>query len=552
MTISYNPSGRVDWVTNFQQGRPEGWAAQFYDQEAGGESPKIKWLMNFEAGLRSGLVRGYHETGEIKSEVTYSGGQINGSFFEFYQDGFLKFEETYENGKQVDTRKRYVNGTKKQAPTPFSPVEQQILALLKNASKEIGKTMAEASKSASTSAPPGPVQAATSGPPEIFDSGPDEKPQTAAAPAQEPEIPAPRAEEKPKTAAKPAPEAGTNDKYVSVEANGQGATKIDALNAAWSEAVRLGIGMYLDSTTEIIDENIKEQVVAHSRGRVNSYRELSAEKVDDLWRVTILAEIEKDILKETARVSPGASLEVDGTQLAAVGVTENQKKQSAEELLSAFGSRLKFEEMVSLKIEKPTFKDGKAMVTVSLSLNTQLYQDIVVNDLQKILEQIAIAKTEGLYEPKIFKANKFIAKNQNCQGEGADCEWIFRHYWRLSNGNVPIIIGLDSARFVKFEIDKEKAKLLDEIFKFRLHPKLSLQIYSGQEILEVVEHGMPMIFVYFRDESPQSRILYPAIYVFNSGEMCSKTTLDIPLEISNEELAEMTGIKGSFSLVERY
>ncbi|MDR2367250.1 MAG: hypothetical protein LBF58_03940, partial [Deltaproteobacteria bacterium] len=80
----------------------------------------------------------------------------------------------------------------------------------------------------------------------------------------------------------PAP-MGDGSKYVTVEAEGSGVTKIDALNSAWGEAVKKAIGMYMVSKTTVVNEDIEEKILTYSRGRVNSYKELSAIKNGDIW-----------------------------------------------------------------------------------------------------------------------------------------------------------------------------------------------------------------------------------------------------------------------------
>jgi hypothetical protein len=44
--------------------------------------------------------------------------------------------------------------------------------------------------------------------------------------------------------------------FIQVVAEGSGTTKLEALNSAWNEAVKLGVGMFLVSKTEVIDEEI--------------------------------------------------------------------------------------------------------------------------------------------------------------------------------------------------------------------------------------------------------------------------------------------------------
>ena len=102
-----------------------------------------------------------------------------------------------------------------------------------------------------------------------------------------------------------------------VEAEGIGPTKLEALQSAWMEAVRKGVGMFMTAKTEIVNDDITEKIVTHSRGQVNSYEVISETNGVDGWVVKIKANIDKDILEETAQAVQSKSVAFDGTSLAA-------------------------------------------------------------------------------------------------------------------------------------------------------------------------------------------------------------------------------------------
>lgn len=120
---------------------------------------------------------------------------------------------------------------------------------------------------------------------------------------------------------------------VQVEAEGIGATKLDALTAAWNEAVQKGVGLFMTSKTEVIDDKLTEKIVTHSRGQVNNYKELSAEKKEDGWHVRISAQIDKDILQETAQAITKQEVEFDGSNIAAKMETGKNKSETQKEAL---------------------------------------------------------------------------------------------------------------------------------------------------------------------------------------------------------------------------
>lgn len=86
--------------------------------------------------------------------------------------------------------------------------------------------------------------------------------------------------------------------------------------------------MFVSSKTETINDRLTEEIVLHSRGRVNSYQVLSEEKKDNIWELTILAVIDKDILQEAEKTVQTKEVTVDLSHLAAQKSTaETQKNQ---------------------------------------------------------------------------------------------------------------------------------------------------------------------------------------------------------------------------------
>jgi hypothetical protein len=74
---------------------------------------------------------------------------------------------------------------------------------------------------------------------------------------------------------------------ITVEAEGSGETKAEALNNAWSEAVRKAVGIYLNSRSTAINDELLEQIVSYSRGCVDAYKVLKEEEDDDEWNKNI-------------------------------------------------------------------------------------------------------------------------------------------------------------------------------------------------------------------------------------------------------------------------
>ena len=364
--------------------------------------------------------------------------------------------------------------------------------------------------------------------------------------------------------ARPAPSAGDGERtviegerFVLVEAEGHGATKLEAMTAAWIDAVRQGVGLYLDSRTEVVDEDILEQIVAHSRGRVNSYDELSAENVDGLWRVTILAEIEKDILQETAATAATTSVNVDGGQWGRqadqrrAGITtDSQRKQSAQELLEAFGKRLKFEDSFTLTIN-PVYKDGAIVVQGFLSMNQNIYRDLFLNDFVKILEQIAIRKHEKIYHESVVKVNKEF-EDKHCNRAMNPIP--YRGETSYSSDYISVSIPINSVVYHVYEVDGSMEGSLKSLFsplERSRKAKIFIEAYAGEKLLDLSggELNIGRSFLYTMMISGYPRRLDIVPIPFISGGFCNQIEFkEITLNVSEDDLATITEIKGRYSI----
>lgn len=188
-----------------------------------------------------------------------------------------------------------------------------------------------------------------------------------------------------------------SDKTVAVEAEGSGSTKMEALQAAWMEAVRKGVGMYMSSKTEAVDDNLTEQVVLHSRGQVNSYSVISENKENDIWNVRIKANIDKDILQETAEVTQTNKLKLDGKDLAAAIDTKEKKAESQRLALAEVKNILNLVDILdySANIEKFNNDKGNDFYFVKFILSMNLDKWLKqVHEAEKVLDRICSKKID--------------------------------------------------------------------------------------------------------------------------------------------------------------
>ena len=206
--------------------------------------------------------------------------------------------------------------------------------------------------------------------------------------------------------------AANNEKQVTVEAEGTGATKMEALHSAWMEAVRQGVGMFMASKTELVNDKLTEQIVTHSRGQVNAYQIVEERKGSDGWHLKIKARIDKDILQETAEAATNQKVAFDGKDLAAQKVTQQEKQKSAEQVwkeiepLLDFRKCLKYRFTVEkvtldkdLRIDDKEYKKGTDFIFGCHYLSWDLQKFTKQKEeLEKLFEQVALQKETVQYE----------------------------------------------------------------------------------------------------------------------------------------------------------
>lgn len=193
---------------------------------------------------------------------------------------------------------------------------------------------------------------------------------------------------------------GEDANTVTVEAEGTGSSKKEALQAAWMEAVRQGVGMFMVGKTDSINDELTEKIVTHSRGQVNAYKIIDESNDGGIWRITIIANINKDLIKETVASSQSKKLEFDGKDLAAQNTTSTDKIKSEEELLDQILDEIpKFLDLSPLLIYNA--KIGKIsrgninIIYLENILKIDLKKYILqTRELEKLISQISIEKFE--------------------------------------------------------------------------------------------------------------------------------------------------------------
>lgn len=195
------------------------------------------------------------------------------------------------------------------------------------------------------------------------------------------------------------------ENMVEATGTGSGATKMEALQQAWLDAVRSGIGLFLTSKTVAVNDDVTEQIAMHSRGQVNSYQILSERHAGDIWEITIRAKIDKDILQETAAAAQSKTLHFDAKDDAAKEISKEEKHKSQADVLRAsldlFDFSKCFEYQNSLYKEQD--RNGKTQYYIQHILKFDLKKfSTQEKQLEKVVASISEAKQEISLNAKFY------------------------------------------------------------------------------------------------------------------------------------------------------
>lgn len=206
-----------------------------------------------------------------------------------------------------------------------------------------------------------------------------------------------------------------DEKYIILEnVEGEGRDRNSAIESAWLSGIRQAVGSFIDSKTELNNDQLTERIIAYSRGLIAKYEVTS---VDDtraaqgIYKVKTKLWIIRDLLRDGAKHASANSAsisisaedlirkqkeELDAKNLESRNVAEETAKMKAQtgaDLLSAMLSRYKPENFLTCYIpgkpepikDKPDF----FKLNVEINFNDKLYRDSFIPDLIQVLDQIA-------------------------------------------------------------------------------------------------------------------------------------------------------------------
>ncbi len=212
----------------------------------------------------------------------------------------------------------------------------------------------------------------------------------------------------------------TDGKYTVVTVESQGENRLEAIESGLVEALRLASGSFIDSKTELNNDELTERIIAYSRGSIAKYEVLMADDTkaaEGIYSLKLKVWVESDLLRDGVKITTNKTSKVafkksdlkpekDDLKVAALenkdSMAETNKSNTASgvEALSAMLERYNPEDFISIKVVgKVTPVKGKeaedlCQVLVEVSFNDSLYNDAFIPDLKQVLDSIAAKKKD--------------------------------------------------------------------------------------------------------------------------------------------------------------
>ena len=221
-----------------------------------------------------------------------------------------------------------------------------------------------------------------------------------------------------------APEPGivkADKNYVTVIARGQGTDRTRALEKAWTDAVRLAVGMVLSSKTEVNDGELAEDIITHSRGVIESFDILDEMRDDRRTTVTIQAMVHRETLTDAAKTYVDAQTVKAQTGEAVKAQMDDRAKQATKddmqrsgvallrEVLEAYGPESFFSAKLDPKVRYDR-NTGKAYIQVTEKFDQELFWKEFIPRLHRALEAVATKKEKKFYVDPVRKANQQLPR----------------------------------------------------------------------------------------------------------------------------------------------
>jgi len=179
----------------------------------------------------------------------------------------------------------------------------------------------------------------------------------------------------------------SNDELSDVVATGMGIDSDSALKNALLNAVNQSIGMLVDAETLVKNDNIvKDEILTHSDGYVDTFNKISECKRDDgLFEIKIKATVKRMKVVEKLKNNNISIMSIDGNSIFGEALTKQESLKSAEEMFkksfdgipaSLFDAEL-LDEKPSQTLIKKEENIVEASWKVKISYNIEKYYKIL-------------------------------------------------------------------------------------------------------------------------------------------------------------------------------
>jgi hypothetical protein len=173
------------------------------------------------------------------------------------------------------------------------------------------------------------------------------------------------------------------------KATGAGENRDTALRGALRNAVETGVGMYLDTESEVKNADlISDRILTHSQGYVESYQILK-EIPGPIYRIDIAAQVKSLLIKQSLQNE--RLLPFEGTNVFANAVTNLDRQASAKQLIS--------EALVdyprgffAFSVVKPSVRTERGKVFLDFVEISAIFKDAKLKRLIQALDQVALIK----------------------------------------------------------------------------------------------------------------------------------------------------------------
>lgn len=353
-------------------------------------------------------------------------------------------------------------------------------------------------------------------------------------------------------------------KTVTVRAEGSGTTKIEALKNAWMEAVRKGVGMFMTAKSEALDDKLTEQVVIHSRGQVNSYKLVSENQDNGLWNVVIDANIDKDILQETAASSQSIDLTFDGSKDlafdgsndAAKNISTNEKEKSKKEVLESAFEIIDITKLLSYNAKLGTdINNGKKRYYITNEIKFDLKNFLIqAKEFEKIISLIAKSKYEIEFDTQNTSKYIKLLKLSTCPSVPP----IDKSFTgNCGEANICIQYKPNNIKYRSICVFKNAAQMTCYEFDNEIYEPLTKQLYKEYNIHFIAETNDELIPVLAKKSvyvsfpylfSPKLSKAFLLILPEFADPKVGIIQYNLPLELDNEQLVNIKSIRGKYTI----